>query len=404
MKKALQLALGIITSVGGFFDIGNLVTAAQAGARFRFQLLWALLLGTLLVIFLVEMAGRFAAVTGKAIPEAVREHLGFRVWVGPFVVLVLLHVLTIAAELGGICFALQLVSGVPFVAWVLPVGVLVWLMLWRTTFDAVEYSVAIIGMITLAFVVGALRHHPPAGEVMAGLLPTRPGHDTANYWFLAVSIVGALIAPYLFYFYSSGAIEDKWDRTYVWVNRGVAVIGMGFGAVISAGLLIASGMVFAPLGIRVESLNEAALVLTKAFPFWGFALFAVSLGVACLGAMLEVTLSLAYTMAQTFGWHWGESEAPHRNARFATVYTLAIVAGCAIMLTGLDPMKLTMVTMALNAALLPIVAIPFLLLMNNGLLLREHANGVLSNVVVGVTVILSLVLAVVSIPLLFVGS
>ena len=130
MKKALQIALGVLTGIGGFFDIGNLVTGAQAGAQFRFQLLWALLLGTLVVTLLVEMSGRFASVTKKAIPEAVRDHLGIRVWAVPFVVVVLLHVLTLTAEIGGISFALQLVSGVSFAAWAIPVGALIWLFLW----------------------------------------------------------------------------------------------------------------------------------------------------------------------------------------------------------------------------------------------------------------------------------
>src|SRR3954462_10904103 len=134
MKKALQFALGILTAIGGFFDIGNLVTGAQAGAQFKYQLLWALILGTLVVIVLVEMSGRFAAVTKKTIPEAVREHLGVRVWAVPFVVLVVMHVLTLAAEIGGIAFGLQLLTGISFSVWAIPVGILVWLFLWRATF------------------------------------------------------------------------------------------------------------------------------------------------------------------------------------------------------------------------------------------------------------------------------
>src|SRR2546423_11134444 len=149
MKKGLQLALGILTAIGGFFDIGNLVTAAQAGAKFRFQLLWSLALGTLIVIFLVEMSGRFAAVTKKAIPEAVREHFGARFWLVPFVVLMLVHFLTLAAEIGGIAFALQLVTDIPFTFWAIPVGILLWLFLWRATFSAIEYSTASLGMISL---------------------------------------------------------------------------------------------------------------------------------------------------------------------------------------------------------------------------------------------------------------
>jgi Mn2+/Fe2+ NRAMP family transporter len=404
VKKALQLALGIITSVGGFFDIGNLVTTMQAGAVFRFRLLWSLLLGTIIVIFLIEMSGRFAAVTKKALPEAIREHFGFKLWLVPFVVMVLLHLATLAAEIGGMSFALQLLTGITYRVWAIPVGILVWLFLWRTTFSAVEYSVALLGMITLAFVVGAVAHHPPRGELVAGLLPSLPTDDGAKYWFFALSIIGALIAPYLFYFYSSGAIEDEWDTSYLWVNRGVSLIGMTFGAVISAGSLIVAAMVFQPRGIAVESLNQAAPMLTEAFPFWGYALFAICLGIACLGAALEVSLSLAYMTAQTFGWKWGESVSPWAGARFATVYTVGILLASLVMVTGLDPVKVTIYTMAMNAAVLPVVALPFLVLMNDKRLLGAHANGIISNSVAAGVVLLAFVLAAVSLPLLITGA
>jgi Mn2+/Fe2+ NRAMP family transporter len=71
---------------------------------------------------------------------------------------------------------------------------------------------------------------------------------------------------------------------------------------------------------------------------------------------------------------------------------------------GVDPLKLTIYTMALNAMLLPVVALPFLLLMNDGRLMRDKANGVFANVAtVGITII-AIVLFVVSIPLLLKGG
>ena len=67
MKKILEIALGIVTSVGGFLEIGSITTAAQAGADFSFQLTWAIALGGLCIIFLVEQAGRFAAAGGPCL-------------------------------------------------------------------------------------------------------------------------------------------------------------------------------------------------------------------------------------------------------------------------------------------------------------------------------------------------
>jgi hypothetical protein len=38
VKKLLEIALGIVTSIGGFLDIGAIATALQAGASFKFGL------------------------------------------------------------------------------------------------------------------------------------------------------------------------------------------------------------------------------------------------------------------------------------------------------------------------------------------------------------------------------
>ena len=67
MKKYLQVALGIFTSIGGFLEVGAIATTAQAGAQFGFRLAWVLLLGTICVIFLVEMSGRLSAVAVSSV-------------------------------------------------------------------------------------------------------------------------------------------------------------------------------------------------------------------------------------------------------------------------------------------------------------------------------------------------
>jgi Mn2+/Fe2+ NRAMP family transporter len=128
------------------------------------------------------------------------------------------------------------------------------------------------------------------------------------------------------------------------------------------------------------------------------------MAIACLGAALEVALSMAYTTAQTFGWNWGEDLDPREDARFSLVYTGAILLSSLLILFGLDPLKLTLLTMAINAAVLPFIAIPFLLIMNDRKLLKEHANGWISNSVAAFLLVLALVLAVVSIPLVIVGG
>ena len=404
MKKAMTLALGILTAVGGFFDVGNIATCTQAGARFRYQLIWSMLLATIVVILLIEMSGRFAAATNKALPDAIREHFGFGFWLVPFLILTVIHVLVLGAEIGGICFALHLVTGYPLQIFALPVAILIWLFLWRATFSTIENSTSFLGLITICFVVAAVWLHPPIHDVLRGALPSMPSQNPENYWFIAVSIIGAVIAPFLFYFYSSGAVEDEWDRSYIPVNRAVAVIGMGFGSVISIGAIIVAAEVLAPRGIQIDDYHQAALMLTQAFPFWGYVLFALSMAIACVGAAVEVALSMAYTFAQTFGWNWGEDLEPAQDARFSMVYTVALLIASLFMLFGMDPLKLTLLTMAISAAVLPFVTIPMFLLMNDRKLLREAANGIFSNVATAAIVVLTIVVAIVSIPLVILGG
>jgi len=174
MKKLLEISLGIVTSVGGFLEIGSLATAAQAGAAFKFALIWGIVLGTLCVIFLVEMAGRFAAVSRHTITDGIRERFGFTFFLWPFLSLLLLNVLVLAAEIGGVAVALELATGISFQWWALPVAALAWVFIWKGTFGFIEKGVSILGLVTLCFIVAAVMLKPDWGDVAKGVLPTLP--------------------------------------------------------------------------------------------------------------------------------------------------------------------------------------------------------------------------------------
>jgi Mn2+/Fe2+ NRAMP family transporter len=74
------------------------------------------------------------------------------------------------------------------------------------------------------------------------------------------------------------------------------------------------------------------------------------------------------------------------------------------LILGIDPIKITMMSMALTSATLPLAIVPFLFLMNDPRYLGEHRNGWLSNSVVTIVILISFVLAVISIPLEVIGG
>ncbi len=404
MKKILEIALGIVTSVGGFLDVGAIATAAEAGSEFGFQLLWAIVLGTICVIFLVEMAGRLAAVSKHTLASAIRQRFGFNYYVIPLFAEYAIDFLVLGSEIGGVCIALELVTGISFQWFALPVAFAIWLILWRGTFGLIENGIAGLGLITLSFVFATIKLHPSLTQLGTGLLPSLPKEDTTHYLYLVVGILGALISPYLFYFYSSGAVEDEWDEGHIGTNRAVAGLGMGFGSIVSLSVLIVAALVLKPKGIQVDSYQQAALMLTEPFGYWGFILFAASLGITCFGAAVEVSLDTAYITAQAFGWNWGQNLKPKDAARFSLVYTVFLFSASLLMVFGIDPLQLTLFSMAITAVILPPIIIPFLVLMNDEFLLGKYRNGWIGNTVVIFTIILAFLLAIVAIPLQFLGQ
>jgi Mn2+/Fe2+ NRAMP family transporter len=404
LKKAFEVTLGIVTSVGGFLEIGCIATASQAGALFGFQLLWAVVLGGICVAFIVEQSGRLAAISGQTIVGAIRERFGFGYYALLLASLGLVALLVLAAELGGVSIALEFATGISYRWWAVPVALVTWLVLWRGKFGWIEQGVSVLGLVTTCFIVAAFKVDPAWGSIAHATLPTLPEQDTARYWFLAVSILGAIINPTLFFFYSAGALEDKWDKSYIGVNRAVAGIGMAFGTVITAAVLIVAAMVLLPRDIKVEDYWELPLLLKYVFGRWGVPLMIASLAVACLGAALEVALMIAYMAAQGLGWNWSENPPPRKVARFALLYTVTIVVSCIVLLVGPDPLQLTIFSMVLSAATLPIAVVPFLFIMNDKRYLERYTNGVLSNGVVLFVVGLAFVMAIVALPLQIFGG
>jgi Mn2+/Fe2+ NRAMP family transporter len=404
MRKVFNLALGIVTSIGGFVEVGSISTSAQAGAEFGFSLLWAIAVATLFLAALAEMAGRVAAVSKQSMVAAVRERFGFHFQVVPLCAEAAIDVLLLTAELGGAAIAMRMLTGIGFAWWILPLTAAAWLTLWFGTFSVVEDGVGLLGMITLSFVVAAWWLHPPVADVARGFVPQLPGHDRTRYAFLVVSIVGATVSPYLLNFYSSGAVEEQWTEADLWINRATSFLGMGFGSLVAMGCLITAALVLAPQHVKVDTYDQAAQMFTPVYGRWAIALFALSLGIGCFGAAIEIALNSGYVLAAAFGWTWGINRKRRDVSRFVATFTLMLFIGAAIALVGFDPLQVTLISVALTVVVMPLVVLPFLVLVNDESFVGRHTSGPLGNALLAALTILGAIMAVVVVPLEIFGG
>ena len=400
MKKLFSVALGIVTATGGFLDAGTIATSGEAGAKFGLGLVWAVLLATVEVILLVEMVGRFTAVSKKTYASAIREDLGFKFYLFPLISEIIAESLLLTAELGGMAIALSLFTGISW-HYLFPVAaLLVFAMAWRAPFDWIENGPALFGLLALSFVVAIIALGGPPREVLPTLWkPDVKQGELANYFYLVAAILGATISPYLLFFYSSGAREEGWSGKSLLLNRVTAFLGMGFGSVSSLALVILGAIVLQPLNLNANTLGELGLTMAKPFGTIGSLLFAAVLFITCFGASLEVLLGVSYNIAQGFGWEWGENKKPVEAARFNLIIVVFLLIALVIGLLGIDPLQLALFASTVIALFLPISLSPILILMNDPQYLGDKINGRFTNIAVVGILLIAFIVALISLPL-----
>jgi Mn2+/Fe2+ NRAMP family transporter len=167
---------------------------------------------------------------------------------------------------------------------------------------------------------------------------------------------------------------------------------------------VTAAIVLAPQHIRVDSYDQAALMFVPVFGRWAVTLFALSLGVGCIGAAIEITLNTGYLLAQSFGWPWGV-EKPRRDvSRFTVAYSIVLCLALGIALIGIDPLQMTLISVALTVVMMPIVVLPFLVLMNQQEYVGRHTSGPIGNGLLAVLTMLGAIMALIVIPLEIFGA
>jgi manganese transport protein len=404
VKSVFAVALGILAAIGGFVDIGDIVFNVSAGATFGYELLWAVVIGVGGIVTYAEMCGRVAAVSERAVFDAVRERFGFGVGLVALVGGQFVNLLTLAAEIGGIAIVLQLLSGLPYRALLVLAVLGLAVVLWLLPFGWIERVFGYAGLALAVFLVAAVKLGPDWGDVARGYVPSFNLDDPLVYGYFVVGLIGAAMIPYEVYFYSSGAVEERWTIRDLGVNRANAIVGYAIGGLLSFGLMISAGTLLLPEGISAELLGTVALVAEVPLGEVGLILALVGALFAVSGAAIDSGFSGAYNVAQFFGWEWGKYRRPAGAPRFAIAWMVMLVLGFLVVVTGVDPIMVTELSVIFSVVALPLTYVPILLVANDRAYMGNHANGLLGNVAGGFYLLVVLIIALAAVPLLILSN
>ncbi|MCA1824081.1 MAG: NRAMP family divalent metal transporter [Mycobacteriales bacterium] len=402
MKKILEVTLGILTAIGGFVDIGDLVANALVGARFGLSLAWVVVVGVVGICLFAEMAGRVATVSKRPVFDLVRERLGARVALADLIASFFVNFLTLAAEIAGVALALELATSVNYLLWIPLVLFLAWLVVWRLKFQVMENLFGLAGLALLVFAVALWQLGPDWGHLLHlathPSVPSGEGHPTYIYY--GIALFGAAMTPYEVFFFSSGAVEEKWTRSDLMVERANVYIGFPLGGLLSLAIMACAALIFQPLGVGVEHLDQVALPVVVSLGKVGLAFAIVGFVAATFGAALETGLSAGYTIAQYFGWSWGKLVAPREAARFHGVVLLSLIAGAMLGLSTLDPIKVTEYSIVFSAAALPLTYLPILVIANDPDYMGSKTNSRFTNFLGTIYLVLLFAVSLAAIPLM----
>jgi Mn2+/Fe2+ NRAMP family transporter len=399
-----DLALGIMTALGGFVDIGELVFAVEGGARFQFLTLWVVALGTVGIIVYSEMSGRIAAVLHKPTFELIRESQGERRGLAILVASNLVNLLTCAAEIGGIAIVLQMFVGLEQRMLVLAAAVLLFLSIWFLEFRWIERVYGLLGLILLVYVATAAALQPDWREVARGLIPGAPRAGMPGwsvYAYFAVGLFSSVLMPYELYFYSSGGIEDNWTEKDLSANFLTSTVGFTLGGLLTMALIVSGAQAFFPRGIDPQVLSSSALpaLLALGKPGLVFALLGMLFAIG--GAAVETALASAYNLAQFFGWPWGKSKRPSQAKRFTLAWISMLVMGLAIAMSGVNPVHIVEYSVVFAVVVLPFTYYPILATAGDSKSMKQHVNSRFVQVLGWLMFALIVAAALAAVPLMY---
>jgi manganese transport protein len=378
VKFVLQVALGVIAAIGGFVDIGDLVFNAQAGSSVGYPALWAVPVGVVGIMVFAEMSGRIVAVAKKPNFVLVKERYGPRLSTFTLAASLVLTVLTLGAELGGLGFVLNYFFDVSVSFFILVAALAAAAAIYFLPFGGIERVFGYLGLGLFVYFAASIKLDPDWGEIGRGFVPE--SHGAAVYWYFVVGLIAAALMPYEIYFYSSGAVEEGWDEHDMKVNRANAFLGFGLGGILAASILIASTQVLKPAGITPESVGSVALVAQVPYGELGLILAFVGILFAVGGATIDTAFSAAYNLAQHQGWKWGKRFRLLDEPRFTLSLAGFLLAGLAIAQTGVDPIELTEYAVIFSIPVLPLTYLPILLVGGDRQVMGNQVNGPLARV------------------------
>lgn len=379
---------GILAQLGPGFIItativgsGELIVTPKLGASVGFTLLWFIILGCAVKIFVQIELARVAIVTGQTTLEALDRLPGPRWRVSWIVWLWLLMYLSTLLQIGGIVGGIAAVFaeaglGGGSRVWALPVGLSCALLLAGGRYSTVERgSIVMVAAFSVATVISvlALAWTPDrilAGDIAAGLafrLPEDPGIAFAAFGVIGVGASELIYYPYWCLEKGYASRIGRLEPTAAWRARAAgwmrvmtadAWLSLAIYTSITAAFYLLGAAVLASRGLDVTNVDLIPVLsqmYRQQFGEWSTAVFLIGAFFVLYSTYFVATASNARLAADVLSLlrivRYPDAERRRRAVRIASV-ALALLAAAAF-ISWSQPVTLVLVGATGQALMLP---------------------------------------------------
>jgi NRAMP (natural resistance-associated macrophage protein)-like metal ion transporter len=370
-------------------DPSGISTYSMAGAVFGYALLWTALISFPLMVSVQMMCGRLGMVTGRGLAGVIRRRYSKWILWGACSLLIVANVVNIAADLGGMADATQMVTGVNALVWTpLYTALIVSFLFWSSYRQIARIfkwiTLVLLAYVITAFFAGVDWHH----ALLATLIP----HPvwSRDYVEVLVGILGTTISPYLFFWQASQEVEEEraMGRPLAQRRGATAEELRGLRVDVITGMfasnfimyfiiLTTSASLHAHGVVKIDTAKEAAEALRPLAGNAAYLLFTLGLiGTGMLGVPV-LAGSCAYAIAEASAWRGSLERKPRGAKKFYSVLGVAMLLGLAINYVGLNAVKMLFWSAVTNGILAPPLILLILLLTSDRTVMGDQVSPML---------------------------
>jgi Mn2+/Fe2+ NRAMP family transporter len=386
-KSRIWLVLAIagpgVVAANAGNDAAGIATYASAGSEFVYRTLFFMVLVTIALVLVQEMAVRLGTHTGKGLAALIREEFTLRMTAIALGCVLLANTGLVVSEFAGIGAAFELLGVSRYI--IIPIAaVAIWALVSFGSYRYAERIFLIMSLAFLAYPIAAILGHPDWGEVGGNLVVPHFLY-TKSFLLLGVALIGTTVSPYMQLYAAAGVVDKGADPADYPRSRIDAISGAVFACIVSMTIIIATATAIGGRG-PLTSAAEAAEALKPVAGAAAEVLFALGLIGASALAGAVVPLSSAYAISEAVGVERSVSRRFTEARLFLGLFAVQVLLGAALALTHINLITLLIGTQVLQGIVTPVILIFILILTSRRSVLGKAANGRVFGIVAGACV------------------